>query len=84
MLEGKDVAGFEALVGGRPIEALADRHQAVFEGQAPLDLLAPQSVDELMFRLAGRTAVEPGEHRGQDTLGGLPQQREFGFRLSRT
>ena len=84
MLEGKDVAGFEALVGGRPIEALADRHQAVFEGQAPLDLLAPQSVDELMFRLAGRTAVEHGEHRGQDTLGGLPQQREFGFRLSRT
>ena len=83
-IEGKDVAGFEALVGGRPIEALASRHQAVFEGQAPLDLLAPQSVDELMFRLVRRTPVEHGEHRGHDTLGSLPQQREFGFRLSRT
>src|SRR6478752_1578222 len=39
-IEGKDVAGFEALIGRRPIEALAGGHQAVFEGQAPLDLLA--------------------------------------------
>jgi hypothetical protein len=46
---------FEALIGGRPIETLAGQHQAVFEGQAPLDLLAPQLVDEVIFRLAGRT-----------------------------
>jgi hypothetical protein len=37
-----------------------------------------------MFRLVRRAPVEHGEHRGHDTLGSLPQQREFGFRLSRT
>jgi len=59
---GKDVAGFEVLVGGRPVEARAARDQAVFEGQAPPDLLSPQSIDELIFRLAGRTPVKHGQH----------------------
>src|SRR5271166_3477172 len=46
-IEGKDVVGLEALVGGRPVEARAGRDQAVFEGQAPSDLLSPQPIDEL-------------------------------------
>src|ERR1700732_466651 len=38
-IEGKDVTGLDALVGGCPGEARAGRDQAVFEGQAPSDLL---------------------------------------------
>ena len=56
-IEGKDVAGFEALVGERPIEALASLLQAVFESQSPLYLLSPLLVYKLMFRLAWRTPV---------------------------
>jgi hypothetical protein len=48
---------------GARLKLLPADIRAVFECQAPLDLLTPQSVDELMFRLAGLTPVEHGEHR---------------------
>src|SRR6516165_602726 len=38
-IEGKDVAGFQALIGGRPVEGRTGSNQAVFEGQAPSHFL---------------------------------------------
>ena len=82
-IEGKDVAGLEALVGGCSVEARAPRDQAIFEGQAPPDLLSPQPINELVFSLAGRTPVKHSEHRRHDTLGGLAELRELGSSFSR-
>jgi hypothetical protein len=82
-IEGKNVACFEALVGGRSVEARAPRDQAIFESQAPPDLLSPQPINELVFSLAGRTPVKHSEHRCHDTLGGLAELRELGSSLSR-
>src|SRR6516162_10887659 len=83
-IKGKDVAGLEALVGGRPVVAPASRDQAVFKRQAPPDLLSPQPIDQLIFRMAGRTPVEHSQHRGHDTFGGLAQLRELSSCLSRS
>ena len=83
-VEGQDVAGLQALVRGRAVEARAGRDQAVFEGQAAVRPPRVASVSTSSCLVcAGRTPVEHSEHRGDDTLGGFPQRREFVCRLSR-